>query len=175
MAGINLLPTELKPKGYIIELSKHLKKIALIAFGIFLAVGSVSLGILIVFSRLSSNSLKTQEELKTNIKSLEQTEQSLLLVKDRIEKIGIVKDFDSAQEEIEILKTLSRVSQESSIEEASLITSSAKITFNFTKLSSITSFIDSVQADPQFSTITLESFVFQPDIGYSVEISFVKK
>ena len=82
--AINLLPTDLSPKGPVIKLAKSLKNIAIAGFVVFI-ISLVSLIVFLLFiSTNLSSSTARQEQLKTSIKSLEQTEQRLVMVKDRL-------------------------------------------------------------------------------------------
>ena len=90
MANINLLPTELKPKGQILKASKLLKKVSLVALLVFIVFAVLVFGSLIFLSTSIKSSQSNQEDLKSKVKALEQTEQRLVLVKDRLKKIAKV-------------------------------------------------------------------------------------
>src|SRR4030042_2652884 len=99
MAAINLLPKDLLPSAGLIKTAKLLKNLLTLGFGIF----TIVLVGLVAFFVLNSISLRSstarQEELKNSIKALEQTEQGLVLVKDRLTKVKEVLAKDSGAEE----------------------------------------------------------------------------
>jgi len=83
---INLLPGDLAPKASVLKLANALKKLSLLGFALFL-VGTLGGVAFFIYLTTEVESLRTdQEQSKKTISSLEQTEQRIILVKDRVQK-----------------------------------------------------------------------------------------
>src|SRR3989344_2426496 len=83
---INLLPGDLAPKASVLKLANALKKLSLLGFALFL-VGTLGGVAFFIYLTTEVESLRTsQEQPKKTISSLEQTEQRIILVRDRVQK-----------------------------------------------------------------------------------------
>ena len=90
MVQINLLPTDLAPRPSVIRVSGIVKRILVVGFIIFILAGAIAAALYLFYSRELSDSKAKVSELKTNIKALEVTETRLILVRDRLEKAGLI-------------------------------------------------------------------------------------
>jgi hypothetical protein len=173
MNEINLLPQEMKPSGLIIKLSANLKKAAFLGVLILLISVSLSLGTYIFFSQRVSASLSNQEELKNQIKALERTEQRLVLVKDRLEKINFLNRQPRANDEVEKLNFVTGLfPQDTFVERIDLEKNNAKIAISSTNLDNIATYLASVISSGKYVQINLVSLEFNPLQGYIVELAF---
>lgn len=169
--AINLLPKELTQKGPVVVLARKLKKVAIAALILFLISAVGLIGFFLFLSFQLRASVQRQEELKVSIKSLEQTEQRLILVKDRVEKAGKVLAIESASEEVEGLKGLVlSLPVEVSLAGASLSKEAIGVTIEAVNSASLVQFFASLTVSPNFDQIVLKSLNFNPDSGYTVSL-----
>jgi len=96
MVEVNLLPSELAPKKSIVDIAKKLKKISTVGFIVFVVYVLSTVGILFIFSNRLNKLVQEENELKTSIKALEQTEQRLVLIKDRLDKASYAYSLPSS-------------------------------------------------------------------------------
>ncbi len=174
MARINLLPQELKPKGYILKLSKTLNKLALISIAVLLASALVILGSFIFFSQQTKASIKKQESLRSEIKALEATEQKLVLVKDRIQKIDNVLNLENATDEVKVLKKVTEILPEGvSLNNISVSDGSVSLEVASASLSGIGQFFVALVGSQGFQKVAVTGFSYKPELGYIVSLNFI--
>src|SRR3989344_8904889 len=106
MATINLLPPTIALKGRDKILITGLRKFVLVGFIIIIASALVLAGYFIYTTVRLRASLSSEELLKTEVASLQETEQSYFLIKDRISKIRGVLAQESANSQITTLMSL---------------------------------------------------------------------
>ena len=172
MPAINLLPTDLSPKSSIAKISQIIKSASTV--GLILVVAS-AIGIivfLVITSFQIKNSNTQQDQLKANIKSLEQTEQRLVLTKDRLKYAKDVLGKSSAVDSIEDLNLLfSTIPEEVEIREAQISPTKTEISIIVKSSSSLTRMLASILATDYYENIKLTSFAFNINAGYVVGIS----
>ncbi len=173
MGEINLLPEELKPKSSYIKLSSFLKKFALLGVIILLFFLSASLGVGIFLDKRISVSLKNQESLKNKIKALEKTEQRIVLVKDRLEKIKSLKSKSNANDELDRLNVLSKLFPEgTNVKEVNINVDELSISVLADNLDDIALYLANVITSKEFNKVILKSLEFNLKEGYSVKLVF---
>src|SRR3989304_3721085 len=167
MATVNLLPTDISPKGPIVKLSNLLKNLAAIFFAIFLfaAFGMVAMFIL---NNAQIKDLEARsEQLKTSIRSLETTEQSLILVKDRIGKAKTALALESGKDETEGMGIItSGLPVGATLSEAVVSKDSLVTTFIALDSGSLANLMAIVISQETFKNVELVSFSFNPNSGY---------
>ncbi len=169
MAEINLLPEEFKPSTYIVGLTKTLNRITVV-FSALLVVASLSFTAAYLFySQKNISLLKEKERLISEIKALEATEQRLILVKDRLQKISQILSGSYTESQIDSLYKLSNmIPPTTSLDSVFVEGNSVKISLSTPVLDDITNFISSLLASQNFKSIKLTSFVFDENKGYTV-------
>lgn len=175
MAEINLIPTELAPKGLSVRLAQILRNVATAGF-VLVVVAGVGLGSFFLLTSLEiKNSNTRQDQLKTQIKSLESTEQSLVLLKDRISKAKQVMGADTISPVIvktdAIISVLPPSVQAKEIDIADL----TKFTVTVSDTSQLTQFMSALMAANKFLHVDLKGFSFSPASGYLVSLEFTDK
>lgn len=176
MAAINLLPTELLPSAGLTRTAKLLRSVLTVGFGIFVVavLGLVGFFSVNALSLRSSNA--RQEELKTSIKSFEQTEQGLVLVKDRLGKVKEVEAKDNADNEVAALSGLfGSLPAGVSLTEAVIAKDELDTTFVVGDSAVLGQFMAGLITTEGFSRIELLSFSFNPNVGYLVSVGFSSK
>jgi Tfp pilus assembly protein PilN len=175
MISINLLPKEVRPKGYVLKVKKSLKKAIIALFIVFLISASIVMGALIVLSNKTKESSEEHERLKKEIIALEQTEQRLFLVRDRLEKISKVLETGNASDEVIIMEDVVDTLPVGVVfKGAHLKKKSADITVLTNKSSDITEFIQTLIGSQKYRVIRLLSMDFDPEYGYTFSVSLAK-
>jgi hypothetical protein len=175
MAGINLLPQELKPKAGVLKLSKTLNKLALVSVGVLLSTTIVLIGSFIFFSQQSNASVERQENLQSEIRALEQTEQRLILVKDRLSKINKILSSGSVASQIELLKkVLAIMPSEVLLQDLEITDENVRIEVSSGSLSGIGQFFLKILQVQDFRKVNVDGFSFRNISGYVVVLEFYK-
>jgi len=174
MRDINLLPQELKPKGYAIKLSRSLRKIGVVFLVVFLIVSIFAAGSFAILSIRIRDSNNRQSKLKTEIRAQEQTEQKLILVQDRISKVTSILSSGDSREEVGVLKdVISILPPEMAITKVNLTDSKAEITVFATSSLYLTRFLAQV-INSNYQNIELVSFSYRDALGgYEVELGIM--
>lgn len=166
MAKINLLPADLGPKASVLKLANLGKKVAVIISLSFLIFG-ILLGGYIIFLNLElRNSNSKQTSLKTSISSLQSTEQSLYLLKERIGKIRLLLTKEPETSVFE--STNNALFNISGINFTHILVSADKTTVsgNSQSTSALSTFFAGVLASETYKTAKLTTFSFNPKLGY---------
>ena len=170
MPAINLLPKELTAKGSVIKISKTLKRASVVGFSVLIVAIVLITALFFLLSYQNRQSNIRQDELKQSISALEQTEQRLILVKDRLDKTELVMGADSATRSVEQLDELNSILPEGVLlSSVTLEKNTSKITVIGNSSKVIAEFFSKMLASDIYSQIELESFSYNPLIGYSVE------
>jgi len=173
MSEINLLPQELKPDVKVLKLSKSLRNLALVAIILFV----FSLVLFFVSSyfidyRISVVSAK-QKDLESQIKAMEKTEQRLVLIKDRLNKIGTIVENPRANDEVIRLSSVTSLFPDNTfVEEIELEKNNAVVAILAENLDTVASYLATVISSGNFSKINLAYLKFDPEEGYKIGISF---
>ena len=174
MSEINLLPQELKPKGYAIKLSKTFRKVATVCLIVFFVGFVLFIGANVLLSFQVRSLKNTDSVLKSEIAALEQTEQKLILVEDRLQKIINIQESNDSTEEVESIQAiLDRSPLDVLIEEITLNNNSANLVISTDRSSNLTRFL-SVVFTLGFRRIDLKSFDYNESSGYKVEVAIAK-
>jgi len=173
--AVNLLPKELRPKRYIVKISKVLTNVALIALLVFVISAAVITGVFLVVSDRLSSSQEKHEELTIQIKALQETEQKIVLIKDRLEKVNKMKSKASASEKVDILGDVIKISEGSAIvNSATLSDKKADVLVIVDGSLNLTKFLSDIIISGGFKKIEMLSFGFEKDGGYKIEFGFTR-
>ena len=175
MATINLLPQELRPKGMVLKASLTLKKVARFSVVIFLVFAMVLTGVFFVLSSQVKQSTDEQEGLKIQMKALEETEQRLFLLKDRLGKVEGAMSVNSAKEEIEVFEDVLGMNRNGvEFGQVTIEKDKVNISMSIENADSITGFFNELVEKGNFKTIKLLSLQSNTEKGYSMELSLVR-
>lgn len=170
--AVNLLPSDLTVPVTVNKLKKNLYNWSVV-LGIVLLVGIASMT---VFFFLRSSELKKTNAdistLKTQVSSLEKTEQQLVLVKDRLEKIKRVQDGPSVVSEVQGIREIysNVTSLGGTIGEADIKPDSIELTLSVADRNALKSILDFVINNDLFVNINMSSMAFLPNYGYSTSL-----
>ena len=176
MASINLLPTNLLPNPSVLKLAELLKSLVTVFLALFVVVAAGISGYFLINSFTLDASLKSQDILKKSIQSMEQTEQSLLLVKDRLAKLKEIYANPSVKPDILALsKMLTVLPADASLTEADMGNNSLDTTFTVNNSLSLTQLMAVLIVQNTYPRVDLLSFSFNPTSGYVVSLNFINK
>lgn len=167
MATINLLPPQLVLKGRDKVVVESLKKFVFAGFLLLIVASLVIAAYLIYLSTRIRSSVTREEVLKSEINSLEQTEQGLVLIKDRISKIKSVYALESADSQIETLVGfLQATPGDYRILEIQLSAKGVVLNVVFPSSDSFGAFYKALIEAKLYSSVTLRTFSLSPALGY---------
>lgn len=169
--AINLLPTELSPRGPAVKAANALRRF--IIFG-FIAFALSVLGLIAFFVFVTTqigSSNQRQESLKGSIRSLEQTEQRLILVKDRLAKIKNALGEEKMRSEVENIDSLlTNTAGNVVVTEVDVSKDKTELTVQATSSTSVAQFMAVLLVTNLYEKIDLSSFGFNPQVGYLISL-----
>lgn len=175
MADINLLPTEITPKGVSYKVATVLRNIATVGFAVIVLAG-VGLGafFLLTSAEIRSSTAR-QSQYKTTIKSLESTEQSLVLLKDRVGKVKQVLGADTTTPYVQKVGAIvSSFPAEVTPREVQ-VGDITKISVTINDSAQLTKFMAGLITASKFKRLDLRGFSFSPAGGYLVSLEMGDK
>ncbi len=169
---INLLPEQLAVGEELDKITGIIKIVTgiLAAISFFVAVLAVSYTFYLTkkLDRLNQENAS----YKQSIVSLESTEQGLVLVKDRIQKIQTI--LDSQQNEALLNKQKIIVDffdETTSVEDSSIVQGSSRLELKTTNSQSLANLITQIiESKNDFSKINISNITFSPFSGYSMNL-----
>lgn len=174
MVTINLLPPQLAIKGKDKVLVEGIKKFVFAGFLILILASLVIAGYLIYLSIRIRTSVSSEEVLKNDINSQQQTEQGLFLIKDRISRIKSVYAKESADKQIATLAGFIQTAPgEFRLLEIQVSTQKATLSVAFPSSDTFGSFYKALINANLYPNVVLKAFSFNPSLGYvaSFELS----
>jgi ATPase subunit of ABC transporter with duplicated ATPase domains len=166
---INLLPLGKKAKPQILKLSKALKKLLTVSIVVLLVT---TIGLIVayyVFSNRLESAQTKQQESKQEIKALEQTEQRLFLLKDRLSKIEKIQSEENASEEIGIFEfVIKNFDDKTVFSSADLGEGTARIAVLTPNSIELAKFIKNLIENGDFKEVKMSSLELNYPSGYKV-------
>lgn len=176
MANINLLPSDLGPKASVLRLAALLKRLTLGALAIFCVFAGLTIAYLVFLNTRIKKVSAENEVLQRSIKALEETEQKLFLVKDRLASI---KSLTGAQVLEAGFGDFERIltSGDSGVAFSKISASPGEIGIWGASLTSrpLGDFLEEVLVNPDYKTVNLATFTYNPSAGYTFELGVSTK
>ncbi len=174
--SLNLLPQDLAIGTGLTKVIKVIKAVNVVAIAIFI-IFLIGAGMFYAISSFQLSSLTTaNNNLVSQIKSEQTTEQKLVLLKDRIAKIKLAYTSDSLTKPIALVSPLlSQLPAAASVTELNLDTNKITASILFKSATDISNFFQVIYSSKTFSGVTLTSFGFNPTTGYLVSMSLAGK
>jgi hypothetical protein len=169
---INLIPEGLAVSSKIASITKQINKISVI-LGIVAILSAISLISYLVYLNLESKKLvETGEILKSEIISLEKSEQKLILAKDKLSKIESIRQIDSIDNELDLFKEFRAFTSSNGTKLQEVIMSPTKTEINiwFPDLLALGSGMLSMAKLNNFTNIVLSSLSYNIDKGYFLNL-----
>lgn len=174
--AVNLLPKELRPRKYIVRISKVLTNISLIALLVFIISAITVTSVYFLISSRLRTTQEKHEELITQIKALEETEQKIVLIKDRLEKVNEMRSKPAASEKIDILEDVLNISDGiAAVNGSNLTESDANLLISVDGSLNLTKLLSGLLIAGGFDRIEMLSFNFNSNHGYLMEFGFEKE
>lgn len=175
-ANLNLLPPELTVSKSLGNLLKTLRAINVIAIAAFLIFGA-GMAAFFVISSISLTGIKNNiASLEAQVKTQAQSEQRMVLLKDRIAKITSAKKVPNSVPNLaSVPPLLAGLSPGTTITQLQINATNVELAVNITSNTDLSAFLSTVKGSTFFKTVNLTAFSLGPTTGYSVEIAGVKK
>jgi len=175
MPKINLLPADLIPKTFTIRAAKVVNRIVLVWAVLFILACAVLIALFVVNSLNLNNLVKSRNQLLTSIQNNQQTEQSLFLIRDRLNKIKTIEAQKSCGPLVKDLpQILASVPISVTLTSASLVPAESEIIFGSADVSGVAGLFTALTASQSFSVLNLNSFTFTNTKGYSLGFGITK-
>lgn len=169
---VNLLPPEYSVSGPLSKALKTLRTLNVILLAAFI-IFATGLGGYILFSVFQQRSLNEQEaQLKAQVTAQQQSEQQLVLMKDRLGKIQTLKTVSGAEENLEKIDPLvASITGDNLLTELEVDSRKIDLSVLIRTNSQLSAFLGSLRSQEVFNTIVLSSFGFNPASGYLVSLN----
>jgi hypothetical protein len=169
MEGFNLLPADLAPKPEILKVSKILSKISIVGYSIFIVSLILTIGIFIYFKNEYDATLARNLDIKDSIQAMRETEKSLILVQDRLDKIKVINTSNQTSSKIASLADIYERMDE--VENAYILSFSIDDKFLVLDVSvnnsdTFEDFSQFLKERFEFKAIEIEDFTFDRNKGY---------
>jgi hypothetical protein len=173
---LNLLPPELAVSKNLSQLLKALKAMGVIGVAAFLAFG-IGIGVYIIFSTISLNGIEANiTKLKAQVSSQQKSEQTIILLKDRIAKTASVQSMPNSLLNLHAIEPfLLTLSGSALVNQMSIGPESVVLSVTIKTNSDLSKFIKAFQVTDVFKSAKITSFNLNQMTGYSVEITALKK
>lgn len=173
VAEINLLPKEKEVDKSALKAVSVLNKIALGLTVVFLIITAVGGGIYFFMTQRLNTLREEQQSYTSNIQSLQSTEASLILLKDRIQK---AQNILSSRTNEEIFRrqqaVLAGESPDIIFDSSRLENLESDIAITSTQSSALSAFINNLLSRGNITSLIMEEFAFIPGQGYEVSFKF---
>ena len=169
---INLLPKEVaKSKG--VEKSLILlNKLAIAATAIFLIIVVAGAAFYFLMAGRLSRMNEERSTLIANIQGLQSTESSIILLRDRIQKVQNTLSARSSEDLFEKQQSVLAVAPENVLfEESSIESSLSTLEVSVDNSSGLVTLISNLIAQGNYVSLVLEELSFNPFSGYTAEFS----
>jgi uncharacterized membrane protein len=174
MNSINLLPTAVEVKTVTVKAVTFFKRMSISIVIIFLFLGLAGLAYFFIASRQLATIKIHEENLKTTLAALKETEQQYVLSKDRLAGIKEVRSKKAVEEELTKVQKLQTLLPASlTISEVEIREDGAKVSLVGVSSRDIVSFFASLLTSEIYEKIILKNFGFNPNSGFliSLEVS----
>lgn len=176
-SNINLLPVDLSAKSGVAKTAALLKRVSFFMVATFLVLGFLAGAFIVFFSIQLDSVAKTNQNLTSQIATLEVTEQKTVLIKDRLQKVKSLQSQKDVLAGVGIIKKITdSLPVGVSLADANLDTSGvAEFSFNVTDSGTLVNFLANLIALPDYKTLVIKSFSFTPVTGYLVTFEATAK
>jgi hypothetical protein len=169
---INLLPREVAPTKGQKKVASAANKIAAFFCGVFILMVLLGGGLYLFFnSRL--NQVKSEaDELAANIQSLQSTESSLILLKDRAQKAAAI--LTSRENEGYFTKQNQIVNTASTdvvFDGSEVMDGKSSLEVKILNSQSLVGLFAALRSSSNFSSLVVDELSFSPTVGYSVTLN----
>jgi len=174
--NLNLLPPELSVSKSLSSFLKTVRALGVIATIAFLIFGVFIIAFFIV-NKLALDNVNTKvSALKNQVSAQEQSEQQIVLLKDRLGKITSIQSLPNSLPSLNTMDPIFTNSSGSAVIDKMLIDpTGVNLSLNIKTNSSLTSLLTLIRNPDVFSAVNLTSFNLDPINGYATTLQMVKK
>ena len=171
---LNLLPAEYVVSGALGRILKTTRSLGVIFLAAFL-IFVFGLGAFFVVSTLQlRNAAGSEADLKSQIATEEQSEQKIVLLKDRLKKIKTTLALPSSTKNLENLDPfISSIGGGATLTELAVDSGKADVSINFKNNSDLSAFLGNIDTIKTFKSVIMTTFGFNPASGYLVSLRFL--
>lgn len=176
MSDINLLPESFRLKPSTVKTAELLKKISLLLFVVLVISTSVSVGLFFFYGNKINEIAERKNTVSRQIEALEETEQRLILVKDRLLKVKNIRKVSSTDEEIDSLNILIDNSN-TDVLVSNLLAEKNSLYLEVISKDSveILKLLNFIKDSGTFKEAVMLSLEYTPKTGFLSEMNLVKK
>lgn len=169
---INLLPPELAPKSHIIKVAGILKRIAIAGFLVYVIFVIAILLYLYNLTKKSQESLAALQGLETSVSALQETEQRLILIQNRLSLIDQIVLLPSSNKHIvDFRKMVNTLTSDIEIVTFKIGSKEVKFSTDFDNSDEMEEFLNFLQGYEPIATLTLDAFRYTPTFGYRADFT----
>lgn len=173
--NINLIPTEMAVPARAVKLAKTISKISIIG-SVVLFLSILVFGSYFTYLTLENKKVaENVERLKESVVELSQNEQKLILAKDRLSKINVVKKVDSSNQHLENYRAfLNDILSIGSfqITEANLSTKGIELNLIVNDSTSLSTILKALEAINGYDRVVVSSLTFNQGSGFIANLLF---
>lgn len=170
-ANINLLPKEKTTSESTGKIAKVLNSIAIATAGLFLAVALAGGITYFLLARGLEAAVQENRDLTANVQSLQGTEQSLILLKDRVQKAQTTLAARSTENDFTKQAGVLAVAPEHVFFKGSdLGAGRSLLELTVGSSRSLVNFMASVVAQGGLSSLVIDELSFSQQLGYSLKL-----
>ncbi len=172
MKEINLLPKDIKPKESTLRFLHRLKSLNIVVFVLLVIVVSVNVSVSYLYENKIKESTSIQNGLKRDIKTLEETEKKIVLIKDRLNKLSLVENHHFAQNTYYDFQGISRIfkNAQAHISNYNFEKDGVNIQVNCFSYRCINQLLAEISVNGVFKNVQIASFSFSKKNGFSITV-----
>ena len=169
---LNLLPQDFQISKSTAKALKTIKALSVIFTVVFITF-CLGIGGFFVYSKITINNTQTEvDQLKLQVKTQEKSEQELVLLKDRLDKINSIKFPSNTSSNISNMESLlANLSPGFDIDEVSINQNKMNLAVSIYSNEDLTFFMENLKNSDVFSTVNLTSLNYSSG-GYAINANF---
>jgi len=170
-AKFNLLPKDSAANKDVVRATKALKVISMVIIVIASIGGMAGASALYYYNNLLNKEKDRHQSLKSTVNNLENTEQSLVLIKDRAEKLSeIVGNRQSANIFLKQKQVVDDLPENMSFSATTIFPAETRLDVLSTSSRSMVSMFEDLNTREDLQTVVIKQISFNPSLGYTVSL-----
>lgn len=171
---LNLLPSDYTLTGPVRQLIKVARMLNVILLALFIITALGMVGFFIFSSTSLKNVIAKNDILISEIKAQSVAQQQIVLLKNRLAQIKTINNSPGAMKGFNnLVPALAMISGDSFLSELNVNSQKITSAIVFKTNSGLADFLKSLGSDTAFSSITVGSFSYSPEVGYQVSMNFI--
>ena len=173
-SNLNLLPQDLRVSKGVGGIVKVIKSLNVILAVLFLISALIVVALFVIGSLRLNSVLSEVDQLKSQVKAQETSEQQLVLIKDRLAKISYARGYANAKDSLQNASLLLN-NMTGGVTVNSMNITSVKTDLSLTILSNdeLSILMDNLKNSDKFKSIDVYSFEYNKNIGYQIKANLI--